>query len=351
MTVCVTCYGSPTPVTITYYWTDGSGASVWGTDHGDGYGVRQCLPVGNYTVVYRKDGYNTETRYIGLTQAMDGGEYEYEIITLSPTTVTCPLLGDCDASPVGGTCCINNILYTCNSYGNWDSSTGGTCCPSGKAKINFTYSPTGGILYVDGVQASSGGSPPSQICVYSGNHIFRYELDGYIDMETSSDYYQDGGAYSFSFNLVVNPNPCTLDTSGWGTVTVSPYGSKLYVDGIDEGEWSSGTLCLEGGVPHTLRAEYPGYFPATKTVTVTANVEFPVIALVCTAGGCTSGTKECLTATTYHTCTNGVWGASTTCPSGVIVPEREYAGLKRHVSILLTDGAQLRYLPGTVRYM
>ena len=96
---------------------------------------------------------------------------------------------------------------------------------------------------------------------------------------------------------------------------VSPTGSKLFVGTTDMGAWSSGNLCLAAGT-YTLKAEYPGYLPATKTITVTAGVQFPVVSLVCTSDTtCVSGQERCSSTGVPQLCVNSKWVNQTPCVS------------------------------------
>jgi hypothetical protein len=123
------CYPSgsgnlPNPtVTVT---NDSTHASYSGVDYGDSYGFEQCLPVGTYTVVWKKTGYPDLTHSITVTAAMTNTTYvykDYENINQPHCATTCTAPKTCQivsgvwacASPATGCDPACTLPQVCNS--------------------------------------------------------------------------------------------------------------------------------------------------------------------------------------------------------------------------------------------
>jgi hypothetical protein len=266
----------------------------YGTMYADGYelatGVQSpfftCIFVGTHTFTYEVDGYESQS----YTVSMNATDTYYHSFILQPTVTTCSPMADCPETNVGGACCVNSCLYTCDSYGNWRADD--PCIPCGCGTVEFYGSPTPVTItiydsnggYRSGIDYGDGFLQ----CLPIGYYTVTYEKSGYITRSHAFDVTQtmvdSGSVWGFP-TIVLQPysqNPCPLPTDGWGSVNVSPYGSTLYINGTSFGSWSSGEICLNGGYTYTLRAEYPGYITATKTVAVVANQDFGNVTLVCT---------------------------------------------------------------------
>ncbi|MDD1718694.1 MAG: PEGA domain-containing protein [Methanoregulaceae archaeon] len=138
--------------------------------------------------------------------------------------------------------------------------------------LYVSSSPNGASLYVDGVYY---GHTPATVGNFdAGNHNVRLQLGGYQDW-TGSVYIAAGSTASLTPTLTRIPQP----TSGSISITTSPTGAQVYVDGSYQGITSPGqSVDVYNDVPgsHVVEISEVGYQDSTTTVTVSAGSTTPV---------------------------------------------------------------------------
>ncbi len=149
--------------------------------------------------------------------------------------------------------------------------------------ITITSSPSGANIYIDNVY--KGISPATFPDVPNGNHVVLMRLEGYPDLTKSVTVIGDSQtlhgvlsqqtAYpvtSPSRGQTVSPSTTTpAQVTGYGSlsVTTSPPGALVYVDGIMKGV-SPTTIPMLSEGPHSLTLVMDGYQDLKTTITITA---------------------------------------------------------------------------------
>jgi PKD repeat protein len=128
--------------------------------------------------------------------------------------------------------------------------------PTQTVKVELLKSGTPVATLGSGIAATQGYLGWDVPTTWSGTGIFKIRV-------TPSSGNAGSSAVSFSISTgLANPN-------GYISVTVTPTGSKIYLDGVDTGYTTSKTLTTNEGT-HIVKVTKDGYYPQQSTVTVTA---------------------------------------------------------------------------------
>ncbi|MCU0630630.1 MAG: PEGA domain-containing protein [Methanoregulaceae archaeon] len=129
--------------------------------------------------------------------------------------------------------------------------------------ISVSSSPNGARIYLDG--ADTGYITPRTIGgVTAGAHTVRCSLTGYTNQSQSVTV--SGGRTSAVKMYLVRQAPAT----GTLSVSSSPSGARIYLDGTDTGYTTPKTLSSISAGTHTVRCSKSGYTDQSQSVTVTA---------------------------------------------------------------------------------
>ena len=121
--------------------------------------------------------------------------------------------------------------------------------------ISVSSSPSGAYIHLDG--SYKGTTPKIITHVSPGYHTIELEHSGYYDW-TSTVRVKAGSTSYVSTSLTPNPSP----TTGFISVTSSPSGANVYLDGAYQGRTSaSGDLIIVAIAPghHTVSVDLSGY--------------------------------------------------------------------------------------------
>jgi uncharacterized caspase-like protein len=129
--------------------------------------------------------------------------------------------------------------------------------------VSVSSSPTGARIYLDGTD--TGYTTPRTIgSVTAGAHTVRCSMTGYTDQSQSVTV--SGGRTSTVKMYLVRQAPVTGSVS----VSSSPTGARIYLDGTDTGYSTPKTLNSITAGTHTVRCSMTGYTDQSQTVTVNA---------------------------------------------------------------------------------
>nr|QNO52399.1 hypothetical protein IAKEDICC_00020 [Methanosarcinales archaeon ANME-1 ERB6] len=168
----------------------------------------------------------------------------------------------------------HSIEYRLNGYKNCFKSvqvtagkTSDVYCnlqpvPPAPGSISVSSSPSGASIYLDG--AYRGRTPEIIRSVSSGDHTIKLERDGYYDWSTTV------GVTAGATSYVSAPlRPIPYPTVGFISVTSSPSGACIYLDGSYKGTTPKTLSGVSPGA-HTIEVERSGYNDWKTTVRVTA---------------------------------------------------------------------------------
>jgi len=164
-------------------------------------------------------------------------------------------------------------------------------CPLEKIQsqgsLYVTSTPSNAMIYLDA--GYKGRTPLMLSGISSGGHTIDLDLSGYYDWKSSVSV-PVGGTYTVSANLIAIPSSST----GWVSLTSSPAGATIYLDGTIAGQTAqNGVLRIDNvrAGDHTIRVEKAGYQAFATTVNVQVNTVSDVVAtLVSASVPATTGT-------------------------------------------------------------
>jgi len=134
--------------------------------------------------------------------------------------------------------------------------------PPATGSISVSSSPSGASIYLDG--AYEGRTPEIIRSVSPGDHTIKLERDGYYDWSTTV------GVTAGATSYVSAPlSPIPYPTVGFISVTSSPSGAYIYLDGSYKGTTPKTLSGVSSGA-HTIELERSGYNDWKTTVRVTA---------------------------------------------------------------------------------
>ena len=129
--------------------------------------------------------------------------------------------------------------------------------------ISVSSSPTGARIYLDGTD--TGFTTPRTISgVTAGAHTVRCSLSGYTD--SSQSVTVSGGRTSSARMYLARQAPVTGSIS----VSSSPTGARIYLDGTDTGFTTPWTISGVTAGAHTIRCSLIGYTEQSQSVIVIA---------------------------------------------------------------------------------
>jgi len=129
--------------------------------------------------------------------------------------------------------------------------------------VSVSSTPTGARIYLDG--ADTGYTTPRIInSVTVGTHAVRCTLAGYND-QTQSATVSAGKTSTVKMTLVRQPT-----VTGSVSVSSTPAGARIYLDGADTGYTTPRTISSVTAGSHTVRCSMSGYTDQSQTVTVNA---------------------------------------------------------------------------------
>jgi hypothetical protein len=129
--------------------------------------------------------------------------------------------------------------------------------------ISVSSTPTGARIYLDG--ADTGYTTPRTISsVTTGAHTVRCTLTGYTD-QTQSVTVNPGKTTTVRMTLVRQ-----LPVTGSISVSSTPAGAGIYLDGTDTGFKTPRTISGVTAGAHSVRCTLTGYTDQTQSVTVSA---------------------------------------------------------------------------------
>jgi PKD repeat protein len=132
-------------------------------------------------------------------------------------------------------------------------------------KISLSSSPAGATAYLDG--ASKGTTPLTIPSVTPGTHTVDLTLTGYQDYQTTVTVVAGQIA---TLSATLTPIP----TTGGLSITSTPSGATILVDGVKTGVTPMGVELLPGS--HVVKLQKAGYAEYTGTFTVVAGKMAPV---------------------------------------------------------------------------
>lgn len=132
-------------------------------------------------------------------------------------------------------------------------------------KISVTSSPSGAVLYLDGL--SKGTTPITVTSVTPGTHTVDLTLTSYQDYHTTVTV--TAGQIA-TLTATLTPIP----TTGGLSITSTPSGATILVDGIKTGVTPMGVELLPGS--HVVKLQKAGYVEYTGTFVVVAGKMSPV---------------------------------------------------------------------------
>jgi hypothetical protein len=164
-------------------------------------------------------------------------------------------------------------------------------CPLEKIQsqgsLYVTSTPSDAMIYLDA--GYKGRTPLMLSGISSGGHTIELDLSGYYDWKSSVSV-PVGGTYTVNANLIAIPSSST----GWISVTSSPAGATVYLDGTLAGQTAQNGVLRVDNVragDHTIRVEKSGYQAFITTVNVQVNTVSDVVArLVSDSIPATTGT-------------------------------------------------------------
>ena len=168
----------------------------------------------------------------------------------------------------------HHIELTLTGYQNWfgnvevtageTSSVSATLTPAPPAtgSISVSSSPSGARIYLDG--AYKGRTPETITRVSPDSHNIKLEHDGYYKWSTTVGVTAGSPSY-VSASLTPIPYP----TTGFISVSSSPSGAYIYLDGSYKGT-TPRTLSGVSPGAHMIELDHSGYYDWTKTVRVAA---------------------------------------------------------------------------------
>jgi hypothetical protein len=188
------------------------------------------------------DGVNTGYRTPAVLSAIPAGSH----------TVRCSLTGYTDASQTisvtGGQ--TTSVTLTLQSQGPVTGS------------LSVSSSPTGARIYLDGTDTGF-NTPRTFSSVTAGTHTVRCIMTGYTDQSQSVTV--SAGKTSTVKLTLTRQGPVTGSLS----VSSSPTGARIYLDGTDTGYTTPRTISGVTAGSHTVRCSLTGYTDASQTISVT----------------------------------------------------------------------------------
>jgi hypothetical protein len=158
-------------------------------------------------------------------------------------------------------------------------------CPLEKIQsqgsLYVTSTPSNAMIYLDA--GYKGRTPLMLSGISSGSHTIELDLSGYYDWKSSVSV-PVGGTYTVNANLIAIPSSST----GWVSLTSSPAGATVYLDGTLAGLTAqNGVLRIDNvrAGDHTIRVEKAGYQAFASTVNVQVNTVTDVVATLVSASG------------------------------------------------------------------
>lgn len=209
---------TPTTGTIYVATTPGS-AAIFLNGNFRGYSPYTItdLAPGSYTIMAQRSGYNTATQSVTVYS----GQVSTAYLTLSQSS------------------------------------------PQSTGSLYVTSSPSGGLVYVDGLYR---GVTPLSTTLTTGTHSVLIQKSGY-------SYWSGTTTIPANTQQTINA-VLTPAANGWITIMSSPAGATIYLDNTYKGQTNTyGALTINGVYPglHVIKAVYSGYTSYTTTVNVDAN--------------------------------------------------------------------------------
>ena len=152
------------------------------------------------------------------------------------------------------------VLYDGDPYNdlqmaNYGSSSTGT--------IDVQSVPAGAAVYLDGM--TTGYKTPATLAgISAGSHTVRCSMTGYTDQSQSVTV--SAGRTATVKVYLISPVPATGSVS----VSSSPSGARIYLDGTDTGYKTPATLAGISAGSHMVRCSMAGYSDQSQSVTVNA---------------------------------------------------------------------------------
>jgi hypothetical protein len=134
------------------------------------------------------------------------------------------------------------------------------------ATLTVTSIPSGTQIFLDGKDTAK--TTPSTFTLDAGTHVIRLALTGHKDYSASVTL-QSGDAKTVAAALTKQPLP---PTTGTLTVTSTPSGADVSIDGIAKGVTPLHEVALSAG-EHTIHLSLKGYKPDERKVFVKAGEE------------------------------------------------------------------------------
>ncbi|MFA5614467.1 MAG: PEGA domain-containing protein, partial [Methanoculleus sp.] len=133
--------------------------------------------------------------------------------------------------------------------------------PALPGSISVTSTPAGAAVWLDGTDTGE-FTPTTLEDVPAGDHVVTLKLDGYADASRTVTV-EEGETAEVDLELT------TL--TGSLTVTSTPEGAAIFIDGADTGEVTTATIDGIGVGTHTVTLKLAGYADAVAEVTIAEN--------------------------------------------------------------------------------
>ena len=129
--------------------------------------------------------------------------------------------------------------------------------------ISVSSSPTGAAVYIDGKNTGY-NTPVTLTGISAGSHTIRCSMSGYTD-KSQMLIVKAGQTMSILLAL-----PAQASATGSISVSSSPTGARIYLDGADTGFNAPKTFSGIKAGTHTVRCTLNGYNDQSQSVTVSA---------------------------------------------------------------------------------
>jgi len=244
------------------------------------------ISAGSHSLVLKKNGYADYTTSVSVTAG--------QTASVSATLVVQSTTGSINvkSTPAGATIVLDGItkgttpatlsgisagshslVLKKSGYADYSTSVtviGGQTAsvsanlviPSSTGSISVSSSPAGASVYLDGTYTSK-TTPTTLSGISAGSHSLVLKKSGYADYTTSVSV-TGGQTASVSANLVIP------SSTGSISVSSSPTGASVYLDGTYTGKTTPTTITGVISGAHTVRCSKSGYIDQYQTTTVNA---------------------------------------------------------------------------------
>jgi hypothetical protein len=263
-----------------------------GTTRGTTPATLTSISAGSHTIVLKKSGYNDYSTNVTVT----GGQMSSISVTMTVQQTTGSInvrstpggativldgktRGTTPATLTGISAGSHTIVLKKSGYNDYPASVTVTAGQTSSisatltvqqitGSINIKSTPAGATIVLDGM--TRGTTPATLTGISSGSHTIVLKKSGYND-------YSTGVTVTGGQTSGISATMTGQQTAGSISVSSSPSGAAVSIDGISTGYKSPATLTGISPGSHTVSCSLTGYTDQSRSVTVTAGQTVAVV--------------------------------------------------------------------------